>query len=81
MEGLRAGNVTVCVPGPIEVYQERSWGEHWCFHCRKRRTFTFRLKGEIEVSYWGPWPEVSCDVCGTHDGDIFPGCSREWEEV
>lgn len=63
----------------MEELRRESWGERWCFICRKRTEFTLTISAPVEPSYYGPSAAVRCDR-GHYDGDVFPGCSREWSE-
>lgn len=72
------GNVTICGPGAWEVIHSESLGFRWCFVCRKRVEFTYEIKSEIQPSYYGPWPAVTCPL-GHLDGDCGFGRYREWE--
>jgi hypothetical protein len=58
-----------------------SEGIRWCFSCRKRVEFDRIIKVPAGISYYGPSVEITCSVCGTIDGDLFPGRVREWEET
>lgn len=57
-----------------------SFGERWCFRCRKRVEFVAILMVPTELSYYGPHWKIKCTNCGALDGDIFPGFEREWED-
>lgn len=65
---------------PMRVYSEKPDGERWCFECRKRVPFVFRVSVPVdEMSYYGPSASVRCVPRGHLDGDCFPGTFREWE--
>ena len=65
---------------PTTVTHEASDGVRWCFYCRKRVEFTFRVHTPTDPESWyGPNRTVSCEK-GHHDGDCFPGTWREWSE-
>jgi hypothetical protein len=40
--------------------------------------FRFIVSQTVERSYYDPNARVECGTCGCIDGDVFPGCSREW---
>lgn len=70
----------LCVPTHVTHECPDGVGR-WCFTCRKRRTFTFRVHTPDDpTSCYGPHFTVRCDVCSTTDGDLFPGTWREWDE-
>lgn len=71
--------LTICRGPKMEVIHSESLGERWCFRCRKRREFFYRVSAPIEPSYYDPNPSIRCDTWGHIDGDLFPGRSREWE--
>jgi len=74
-------SVTICRgPETAEIHREQL-GERWCFVCRKRREFAYAVRAPIEPSYYGPNYSVVCHVCDTMDGDLFPGYSRDWEDM
>jgi hypothetical protein len=74
------GSLVVCY-GPEMVEDARvSMGDRWCFVCRKRLPFTAITYRPSEPSYYGPVSAMKCDGCGTRDGDVFPGHSREWSD-
>jgi hypothetical protein len=61
-------------------YKDFPMGEKWCFVCRKRVEFIQTMHVPIDpMSYYGPHWSVRCPK-GHHDGDIFPGYVREWDE-
>ena len=66
---------------PTKVIDERPDGEpRWCFVCRKRTQFTFRVHAPTDpMSYYGPHGSIKCER-GHNDGDLFPGRYREWRE-
>jgi hypothetical protein len=65
---------------PTHVTSERSYGEHWCFYCRKWVEFTLRVHvPDDPMSYYGPHVSIKCER-GHDDGDLFPGRYREWED-
>lgn len=64
---------------PTHVISEKSLGERWCFYCRKRIEFVLRVHlPDDPMSYYGPHASIKCEQ-GHHDGDLFPGRTREWE--
>lgn len=65
---------------PMREIHRESYGERWCFTCRKRREFIYTISATVEPSYYDPNAAVHCGTCGTFDGDVFPGCSREWSD-
>ena len=44
------------------------------------RGFVFVVTAPVGPSYYGPSLSVQCAACGTSDGDLFPGRTREWDE-
>lgn len=65
--------------GPAIVAQERAPERtSWCFRCRHVTDHERTVSHPGPGSYWGPSVDVRCTECGTIDGDIFPGMSREW---
>lgn len=65
---------------PTEVRSETDNGVRWCFYCRKRVRFIFRVHVPVDpMSYYGPHGSIKCEH-GHHDGDCFPGTVREWED-
>jgi len=65
----------------MKEYKRIPLGERYCFHCRKRRTFTNVLMVPADpMSYYGPSAKVVCDICGTQDADVFPGWARTCED-
>lgn len=72
-------SVNICGPRMKEVHRE-AVGVRWCFACRKRREFVYVVMDAVEPSYWGPTCSIECADRGHYDGDLFPGCSREWGE-
>lgn len=66
---------------PMREYGRIHLGERYCFHCRKRRTFTDVIMVSTDpMSYYGPTSKIVCDVCGQQDADVFPGWSRSYED-
>jgi hypothetical protein len=66
-------------PSTEEIFRE-SYGERFCFVCRKRREFFYVVKAPTEPSYYGPTRSIRCGFCDADDGDVFPGRSREWDD-
>ena len=66
---------------PMKLIHDDVDGVRWCFVCRKRAEFRYQVHATVEPSYYDPNPSVVCAICGTVDGDMFPGCSREWTEA
>lgn len=73
-------NVIVCGTHMVE-HSRRSEGVKWCFRCRTRVEFVRIVMVPDGPSYYGPSVHIECSKCGIYDGDLFPGWSREWEEV
>jgi len=69
---------------PMEEVSRRSDGVRWCFVCRTRRDFAVVVSRPVVTSiddtgcWYGPTSRIECAVCGTVDGDYFPGTGREW---
>ncbi len=80
---------------PMTETSRRPDGTRYCFECRTRRGFVYVVDSPIVTSWcpldgdgtvefstgawYGPSASIRCVTCGTTDGDIFPGTSREWE--
>lgn len=65
---------------PMKLVNSRDDGERWCFVCRKRVPFLYRVHAPVDPESWyGPNPSIAC-VNGHTDGDCFPGRYREWSE-
>lgn len=61
-----------------KIIRDDSDGERWCFQCRKRREFRFKVTTPVDpMSYYGPSPSIECGTCGLVNGDLFPGRERE----
>lgn len=81
-----APTIHICWEPQEETYR-RPDGTRWCFTCRSRQPFDYVVMSPVEDrddpdtwSYYGPTPHIECATCHTHDGDVFPGCSREWSD-
>lgn len=73
--------VHICYGPPLAEVSRTPHGTiRWCYHCRARRPFELVVLAPTEPSYYGPSPHIECTTCHTHDGDLFPGRYREWEE-
>ncbi len=80
MTEARETTVHLCYT-PMREYRRIPLGERYCFHCRKRRTFTDVIMVPTDpMSYYGPTSKIVCDVCGQQDADVFPGWSRSYED-
>lgn len=64
----------------MREHYRRSEGVKWCFRCRKRCDMQLVVAVPDGLSYYGPTVHIECAGCGSHDGDLFPGWTREWEE-
>lgn len=66
---------------PMHVVSEELWGDpRWCFHCRKRVSFTLNVSlPDDPMSYYGASFSMECEH-GHSDGDCFPGTYREWSD-
>ena len=65
---------------PTRIVSERDDGVRWCFYCRARVRFIHRVHTPTDpMSYYGPHASIECER-GHHDGDCFPGTTREWSE-
>ena len=63
---------------PVREVHRKEWRTAWCFTCRRTTRHDHVITAPIGPSYYEPTPHVECAVCHTHDGDIFPGWTREW---
>lgn len=74
-------NIHICCGPELEEVVRRTDGDpRWCFRCRKPRGFLYVVQAPVGLSWYGPTPHVECATCGAHDGDLFPGIAREWED-
>lgn len=73
------GAGALCGEAMREVHRAPDGEARWCFRCRAVCAFQFVVTAPVGVSYYGPSLSVECSVCGTRDGDLFPGRIREWE--
>lgn len=80
MECLDVGGVVVCREELREVRRDQDGAPRWCFRCRACRVFQYVVRAPVGPSYYGPNPGIECGTCGTSDGDLFPGRTREWDE-
>lgn len=77
---------------PMTETLRRPDGTRYCFSCRTHREFVYVVDSPIVTSwcpldgdgtgaYYGPSASIRCETCGTTDGDMFPGTSREWNDL
>lgn len=68
-------DLTICGTRTVEDESARRVEYRWCFDCRTRHDFTWRLMVP-DAAYYGPHWSIE----GEHEDctDMFPGCSRTW---
>ena len=74
--------------GPDHTATKIASERRWCFHCRRRTSYRYRLyEGPFSwdeghgmwLTYYDPVWRPACDECG-HEADLFPGSEYVYEE-
>jgi hypothetical protein len=79
-KGRARMNLHINYGPPMAEVWRGSFGERWCFKCRKRREFLHIICAPTVLSYYGPSHSIRCADCGGFDTDLFPGIERVWDD-